>query len=99
MLLLKKQSTQIEKLIEQKALLTNQVNTLTEALAKTKTVSSSKGGGGGGGGGGNGGGNSGASSGSKPKCAICGWRHNTKDCWELTSNAAKRPDGWKSRLE
>ena len=83
-------------------MLTNQVNTLTKALAKTKTISSSKGGGGGsggGGGGGGGGGNSNASSGSKPKCAICGSRHNTKDCWELEVNADKRPDGWKSRLE
>ena len=100
--IIKKQSTQIEKLIEQKAELTNQVKNLTEALTKTKTISSSKGGGGGGGGGGTGGGgggNNNTSSGSKPKCAICGLRHNTKDCWELEANADKRPDGWKSRLE
>ena len=34
----------------------------------------------------------------KPKCAICGWRHVTKDCYELECIIHKRPEGWTSRF-
>ena len=32
-------------------------------------------------------------------CAICGMHRHTKDCFELLKNKDKRPEGWKSIYE
>ena len=89
----KKQQSQIDELVKQNGHLTtllSKVDILGKTMATNatvddkKTIPSNKVKRGGG---------------NNRKCKICGDFHSTEFCWELETNKARHPDGWKSRVE
>ena len=89
----KKQQSQIDELVKQNGQLTTLLSKL-DILGKTtatsatvddkKTIPSNK---------------TKRGGGNDRKCKICGDFHLTEFCWELEANKARRPDGWKSRMD